>query len=75
MVNFDTLKILECQLGIDFEHDTFPVVLEKLAASGMTAFRLNWTPDIALCMVFDASGSKALNDALDVYLNDLERSV
>lgn len=75
MVNLDTLKILECQCGVDFAQDTFPVVLEKLAASGMTTFRLNWTPDIAICMAFDASGSKALNNALDDYLKTLECSV
>lgn len=75
MVNLDPLKILECQLGVDFAHDTFPVVLEKLAASGMTTFRLNWKPDVAVCIAFNAAGSRALNKALDSYLEKLEQSL
>ena len=75
MEKLDPLKFLECQLGIDFEHEAFPVVIEKLAASGMTSFRLNWKTDVTICMAFDEDASKMLNDALDCYLLKLENSV
>lgn len=74
MAKLDPLKILECQLGVDFERDTFPVVLDKLSASGMTTFRLNWKPDMVVCMAFEAEGIKRLNDALDVYLETLDQA-
>ena len=75
MEKLDPLKFLECQLDIDFEHEAFPQVIEKLATSGMTTFRLNWQPDVAICRAFDEEGSKMLNDALDGYLEKLENSV
>ena len=75
MEKLDPLKFLECQLDIDFEHEAFPQVIEKLAASGMTAFRMNWQPDVTICMAFDEDASKMLNDALDCYLLKLENSV
>ena len=75
MEKLDPLKFLECQLDIDFEHEAFPVVIEKLAASGMNTFRLNWQPDVTICMAFDEDACKMLNDALDGYLVKLENSV
>lgn len=75
MAKLDPVKILECQLDIDFEHDAFPVVVEKLAASGMTTFRLNWKPDVAMCVAFGEEAGKALNNALDGYLEKLEQSL
>ncbi len=75
MTKLVPLKLLECQLGIDFEHEAFLVVIEKLAASGMTTFRLNWQPDLTICMAFDDKAIKMLNDALDDYLVKLENSV
>lgn len=75
MEKLDPLKFLECQLDIDFEHEAFPVVIEKLAASGMNTFRLNLQPDLTICMAFDEEASKMLNDSLDGYLLKLENSV
>ena len=75
MEKLDPLKFLDCQLGIDFEHEAFPVVIEKLAASGMTTFRLTWQPDVTICMAFDEDGCRALNKALDGFLEKLENSV
>ncbi len=75
MTKLVPLKLLECQLGIDFEHEAFSVVIEKLAVSGMTTFRLNLQPDVSICMAFDEEVSKMLNDALDSYLVKLENSV
>ena len=72
MVNFSVLDSLNNLYGIDFEKDSFPAVLEKLAASGMTSFRLNWRPDVVVCVAFTVEGGKALNGALDGYLEKLE---
>ena len=75
MEKLDPLKFLECQLDIDFEHESFLAIIDKLAASGMTAFLLNWKLDVTICMAFDDETSKVLNDTLDAYLDKLENSV
>ncbi len=75
MEKLNPFRLLECQLDIDFEHEAFPVVIEKLATSGMTIFRLNWLSDVSICIAFEAESSKILNDALDGYLEKLENSV
>ena len=74
----DTLasqKFLECQLDIDFEHEAFLVVIEKLESSGMTTFRLNWQRNVTMCMGFDEDASKMLNEAMDGYLLKRENSL
>lgn len=75
MVNVDPIKILGSQLGIDFEQETFSAVIHKLAASGMSTFRLNWQHGMFVCMCFDEKACKALNNALDCYLENLEKSL
>lgn len=71
----DTLRILGQQIGVDLERDTFMAVLAKLSSSGMTSFRLNWTPNVTVCMAFERDGCQALNRALDNYLEQLEQSL
>lgn len=74
MANFDSLKFLEAALDIDFEKDPFPAVIDKLASARMTSFRLNWKPDVMLCVVFEENMCKAMNKALDVCLKELEEN-
>lgn len=68
-----SLKILGHQLGIDFEQDPLPVIIDKLAESDVATFRLSLKPGILMCLVFEAEGCKRINDALDAYLQALDK--
>ena len=69
------MNVLKELYGVDFEKEPFISALEKLEKRGLTSFRLNLRPDVTVCAVFTKEGGKALNDALDGYLEKLENSV
>lgn len=72
MNRLEPIKTLGYSLDIDFENESFSVVMEKLTNSGMCTFWLNFKPDVTLCMISGAEACKEMRSALDRYLNTLE---
>ncbi|MDE5832019.1 MAG: phosphoadenosine phosphosulfate reductase family protein, partial [Desulfovibrio sp.] len=73
MVKIDALKILEYQLDVNFEYDSFLNGIDKLAASGMIVIRMNLRPDLAIFVSFDSRSCEYLHKALDSYLDKLDQ--